>query len=363
MRSDRRAFLRRTAAGAVAAAGGLRTLSAEQRPEAMPTPRAAAFMRMFGLKYPIANAGMGNAANPALASAVANAGGLGAIGTGTAAQPDTVARRVRQTRELTRGPFAINYLLAFEPATLKVALDAGVPIVQFAWGLPPADAIAAIARAGAKFGVQVASAAGARRAIDSGAAYLICQGTEAGGHVQSMTPLYDLLPAVLAEAKDVPVLAAGGISTGAHLRRALLAGASGALVGTRFIATREAASHDEYKKALTRSQGSDTVMTVCFQDGWTGATHRVLRNRTLEMWEAAGCPPPGRRPGEGDVISTNAATGVKRLRYGVTSPQPDDRGDVLEQPLYCGRGVGEIRDVPSAADLIARLWKECVDAG
>ena len=76
-------------------------------------------------------------------------------------------------------------------------------------------------------GIQVASAAGARQALDAGADYLICQGTEAGGHVQSSNALYETLPAVVDEAKSVPVLAAGGIATGAHIRRALLAGASG----------------------------------------------------------------------------------------------------------------------------------------
>ena len=92
-------------------------------------------------------------------------------------------------------------------------------------------------------GIQISSAAGARRALDVGADYLICQGTEAGGHVQATRPLYEILSAMIDEAKTVPVLAAGGIASGTHIRRALLAGASGVLIGTRFVATKEAGAH------------------------------------------------------------------------------------------------------------------------
>lgn len=357
MSSDRREFLRRSVAAAIA-------IGAPQRSSSLPTARASAFMNAFGLKYPIANAGMGGSATPELAIAVSNAGGLGAIGTGAglARARDVVRQRVAQTRAGTARPFAVNYLLAFEPATLPIALDAGAPIIQFAWGIPSTEMAAAIRKARAKMGVQVGSAAGARRALDLGADYLICQGIEAGGHVQATQKLEEVLPSVIEEARNVPVLAAGGIASGAHIRRALLVGAAGALVGTRFVATKECNAHDEYKGALARAKAADTVLTVCFQDGWTNAPHRVLRNRTFAMWEAAGCPPLGQRPGEGDVLTSNAVTGAKKLRYGVSNPGRDDRGDVLELPLYAGQGVDAIRDIPSAGELVVRLWKECLSA-
>jgi nitronate monooxygenase len=141
-----------------------------------------------------------------------------------------------------------------------------------------------------------------------------------------------------------------------------MAGASGVLIGTRFVATREADGHDEWKKALVRAKTEDSVLTVCFHDGWENAPHGVLRNRTVEMWEAAGCPPPGQRPGEGDVLTTNAITGRVKRRYSIGAPRRDDRGELLDLPLYAGKGVGAIRDVPPAADLVARLWKECLAA-
>jgi nitronate monooxygenase len=328
----------------------------------MPTPRAAAFMTAFGLKYPIFCAGMGGSASYELAIAVSNAGGFGAIGTGTSMAADAVRDRVTRVRAGTRNVFAINYLLAFDPITLPVALDAGAPVVQFAWGIPRAEAVSAIRTAKAKMGLQISNVDGARRALDLGSDFLICQGTEAGGHVQALSALYDVLPAVIAEAKNIPVLAAGGIANGAHIRRALVAGASGAVLGTRFVATREALGHDDYKSALARAKAVDTVLTICFQDGWSNATHRVLRNKTIEMWEAAGCPPPGKRPGEGDVVATNVVTGAPKRRYGIGSPAADDRGALDELPMWAGVGVGAIRDIPSAADLVPRLWRECLDS-
>jgi nitronate monooxygenase len=361
MPSNRREFLRQAAAAA-AGVGADGLLVTAQRAAAMPTPRASALMALFGLKYPIFSAGMGTTAVPDLAIAVSNAGGLGAVGTGLNPTADLVRQRVSRVRSATERPFAVNFLLVRDPVTLPIALDAGAPIVQFSWGIPAADEVNAVRKAGAKMGIQISNAAGARRALDAGADYLICQGTEAGGHVQGTSALYEVLHAVIDEAKTVPVLAGGGIASGAHIRRALLAGASGALMGTRFVATKEAGAHDEYKAAITRGRASDTVLTVCFQDGWPNAPHRVLRNRTFELWEAAGSPPPGKRPGEGDVLTTNAASGVTKRRYATSNAVPDDRGAVTELALWAGWGVDAIRDIPSAGELVGRLWKECLDA-
>jgi nitronate monooxygenase len=358
--SDRREFLGKVAA--VTAGVGAGGLTATAQRAAMPTPRASALMALFGLKYPIFSAGMGITAIPELAIAVSNAGGLGAVGTGLNPEADLVRQRVSKAKSATNRPFAVNIMLARDHEALPVALDAGAPIIQFAWGIPTADAVAAVRKAGAKMGIQIGNGAGARRALDLGADYLICQGIEAGGHVQGTSALYDVLPAVIDAAKTVPVLAGGGIANGAHIRRALLAGASGVLVGTRFVATKEAGAHDEYKSAITRAKAADTVLTVCFQDAWVNAPHRVLRNRTLDMWEAAGCPPPGKRPGDGDVLTTNSVTGAMKRRYSTISPVPDDRGAVTELALWAGQGVDAIRDIPSAGELVGRLWRECLDA-
>jgi NAD(P)H-dependent flavin oxidoreductase YrpB (nitropropane dioxygenase family) len=141
-------------------------LAAQLRSSKLPTAEASALMAAFGLRYPIFCAGMGTAGTPELAIAVSNGGALGAIGTGsgTARSADVVRQRVSRTKSGTNQPFAVNYLLAFDPLTLPLALDLGAPIIQFAWGIPTAEAVGAIRKAGAKMGIQISSVAGARRA-------------------------------------------------------------------------------------------------------------------------------------------------------------------------------------------------------
>jgi nitronate monooxygenase len=360
MSPNRRDFLRRVAAAsAVLGTRADPDLSAQQRSAAMPTPRASAMMKTFGLKYPIFQSGMGTAAGPELAIAVTAAGGLGSLGQ-SGVGPATAGPRIEQVKAASKGMFSVNYLLSFDVTTLQIALDAGAPIVQFSWGMPSNDFVSAIRKAGARLGIQISSPEGAQRALDLGADYIICQGTEAGGHVQAISPLAETLPRVLDIAKTTPVLAAGGIASGQDIRRALLAGASGVFMGTRFIATREAFVHQEYKAALVAAKSSDSVLTVCFQDGWINAPHGALRNRTLTMWEAAGCPPPGKRPGEGDVLATNAA-GNPRRRYGTGMPSPTNTGNgIAEMCLFAGKGVGAIKDLPGAGELMERLWQECL---
>src|SRR5689334_8966624 len=248
----------------------------------MPTAAASAFMARFGLRYPIMQAPYGG---PALAAAISNAGALGTVSLWVGTE-EAARERVQTMRQSTAQLFAVNYVLSFEPRSLPAALDAGAPVVHFSWGIPSAAVTALVRQRGAIFGVQIATVEGASAALDAGASYLVCQGVEAGGHVQSSTPLYELLPRVAEQAKDTPVLAAGGIVHGRDICRALRAGASGVLLGTRFVATQESMAHPEYKAALVRAGAADTALSVCFQDGWPGALHRTLRNATLSRWEA-----------------------------------------------------------------------------
>jgi nitronate monooxygenase len=244
-----------------------------------------------------------------------------------------------------------------EPASLRAALDAGAPIVQFSWGMPSKEAVAAIRAASAKMGMQVTSAESARAALDLGADYLVCQGTEAGGHVQGTRGLYKALPIVLQEAQEKLVIASGGIGNGQGVREALLAGASAAMLGTRFVATVESNAPPAYKQAIIAAHAEDTALTNCFQDGWP-AMHRALRNRTFLMWDAAGCPAPGKRPGEGEEI-VSRPDGSKVRRYWYQSPVRDEQGAITECPLYAGRSVQVVKDLPTAGELVRRLWREC----
>ena len=314
---------------------------------------------LLGLRFPVCQAPTGSIAGPELAAAVSGAGALGAMAL-TWASPEVASELIRRVREVTAAPFQVNYALYKPPASLEAALDAGVPVVTFSWG-DPAPYLAQVRAAGVRCGVQVANAAGARRAVDLGADFLVCQGIEAGGHVQSTTPLEDLLPRVLEAAQGIPVVASGGIGDGAGIARVLALGADAVMLGTRFVATRESGAHPAYKERLTQASAGETALTVCFDGDWPYAAHRVLRNSTLDGWEASGCLPKGRRPGEGETVARTAG-GEPIQRYDDTAPRLGMSGDVLDMALYAGTSSAVIRDIPPAADLVARLWEECEQA-
>jgi nitronate monooxygenase len=192
----------------------------------------------------------------------------------------------------------------------------------------------------------------ARAAADAGVDAVVAQGADAGGHLDGDISTAALVPAVV-DAVDVPVLAAGGIADGRGLAAALALGADGAYLGTRFVATAEAASHPAYRRRLLDATGDDAVRTDCFDGGWPGRDHRVLRNATVEAWTDAGRPPAGERPGEGDVVAEVGEHAVER--YDDDPPTPRAEGDAEAMALYAGQGVGAIADVPAAGAVVERL--------
>lgn len=308
---------------------------------------------MNGFRIPIFQAGTGSVAGPDLAVAVARAGGVGGLGL-TWTSPEDAGKAVRYVKARTGGLFQGNFALAFPPHALSAVLDEGIPCVTFSWG-DPSPYLADVRASGTRFGIQVASVEGARRALDLQPDFLVCQGIEAGGHVQSTIPLTRLLPEVVEAAGSLPVIAAGGIVDGPSIACALMFGASAVMMGTRFVATRESLAHEEYKRALVEAHA--TSLTVCFDGGWPYAPHRVLRNPTLLNWEAHGCPPHGRRPGEGEEIG-HAADGEPIYRYEEVAPRVGMSGELLDMCLYAGEGVGGVRDIPSAGELVERLWAD-----
>lgn len=358
---SRRAFIKGAGSLAVASAiGGCAPLTTGQAgPEARSgrgklTSQAVAFMETFGLDYPIVKAAPGG---ERLAVAVANAGGLGSLQFSWSS-PDDAYEAVTRMLAQTEGNFYANFVLHFEPVALEKVLEAGCPTVQFSWGLPSPGAVSKIRAAGARLGLQVSSRRGAERALELLPDFLICQGIEAGGHVQATSPLEHALPGVVEVAGDVPVLVAGGISTGHDIRGALEQGAAGAVLGTRFMATEESRAHATYKQRLIDAGEHSTVYTNCFNDngGWN-AMHRVLRNDTVRTWEAAGCPLDASKPGEGDIVARHPRWGPA-VRYATVNPVTDHTGDIEDMAMYAGTGVSRIHDAPPAAELIERLWRE-----
>jgi nitronate monooxygenase len=309
--------------------------------------------RRLGVEIPILQAPTASIAGPELAAAVSIAGGLGGMGV-TWSTPQEAAAAVREVRRQTDRPFQVNFALAFEPVSLDAVLEAGPPVVSFSWG-DAGPLVRRVKEAGAYVGVQVGNIEGAQRILDAGVDYLVCQGVEAGGHVQSTTPRDILLEQVLAIAGTVPVVAAGGIADERDVATAMANGAHGVMLGTRFVATLESRAHPDYKRRLVAAQSGMTSLTVCFDGGWPHAPHRVLRNSTLEEWEAAGCLPPGRRPDEGDVVGVSQG-GDPILRYEDTAPRTGMSGNIEAMALYAGKGVGRVQDLPPAGEVVQRLW-------
>ena len=300
----------------------------------------------------ILQAPIGGLATVELVAAVSNAGGLGCLAL-TWTDAHIATRLVAAVKAETAAPFGANFVLAFESPALPAALEAGVPVVTFSWGLP-GELVKSVHSVGAVVGVQVGSVEGAIHALEQDCDFIICQGYEAGGHVQSSTPLRELLPKVVAVAGTVPVVAAGGLADRADVAEVKSLGARAAMLGTRFVASTESCAHAAYKQALCAAGAAETSLTGCFDGGWPYAPHRVLRNRTLVNWEASGCTPSGRRPGEGDAVARHK-TGVPVRRYDDWMPYAGMSGDVLDCALYAGMGVGKITDVRSAAVLVREL--------
>lgn len=315
-------------------------------------PSSRRLVSQFGLKYPIFQAAPGG---EKLAMAVANAGGMGAVTLGWSS-PEMAAQTVTRMLAGTNGNFYGNFVLHFGAFALQAALDAGCPCVQFSWGLPSQDMVNSIRDAGATLGIQVSTRDGAEKALRHRPDFLICQGVEAGGHVQATAPLGETLCDVVKLAGDVPVIAAGGLSNGHDIRRVMQLGVAGAVMGTRFMATQESDAHAEYKARLLDADGQSTAYTNCFNRDW-GAAHRVLRNTTLDDWEAEGCPVKGNKSGENDIVATHTKMGPV-LRYSVMPPVKGHEGAVSEMAMYAGTGVGKVNDLPSAKVLIERIWAE-----
>ena len=321
----------------------------------------------LGIEHPIWCAGMGAAAGPDLVAAVSNAGGLGVLGA-AGAPPEEVRRRAARVRELTGRPFGINFIIdgadtaediEFIRAEVAAAAESAAAVVLF-WG-DPAPYVMAGHRGGALVLVQVGSAAEARAAAAAGVDAVIAQGVEAGGHVRGTTPVWELVPQVVAAVAPLPVLASGGIGDGAGVAQALRAGAQGVSLGTRFAASEEAWAHPEYKRRITASTAADTVYGELFDVWWPDAPHRVLRTRLVEEWEAAGRPPPGQRPGEGTPIGTVTLSSGQQAdwpRYAVGVAGPDFDGDIDDAPLWAGESCTVVHDIKPAAQIVSDLVAE-----
>jgi NAD(P)H-dependent flavin oxidoreductase YrpB (nitropropane dioxygenase family) len=300
--------------------------------------------QLLGIRHPIVLGGMSRATAADVVAAVSGAGGLGTLGI-SAMTPEDIRASCARIRSLTNSPFGLNALLFLVSSEQLDATFACRPrVIATAWRRPEQDLRAVAERAheiGALYMHQADTLDEAKRAAEAGADIVTAQGTEGGGHVGVMATL-PLARMVIRALPNIPVLVAGGIADGAGIAAALVLGADGALLGTRFLATDEAPFPDGYKRAIVASDGHDTLISeipdIAAGQVWPGAYARVLRNAFIEQWIG--------REGE-----------LRRNLSGVRQSLQAARaaGDAEHGALLMGEDAGLIDSIEPAGALVERL--------
>jgi enoyl-[acyl-carrier protein] reductase II len=308
---------------------------------------------MLGIEHPILLAGMGGIAGKELVAAVSSAGGLGTWGSALDVKnkgPDELLAEVKEISRLCGGrPFGVDILVhgsdgGVMKQLIDIFADGGAKLFVSGKGYPRASTIKLFHDRG----MLVASIAGktshAVKAVEAGVDFVIVQGYEAGGHTGEVA-LSVLLPEVVdAVAGRVPVVAAGGIYDGRGVASALLYGAEGVWVGTRFMMTREANVHPLYHERLLRATSDDTVVTKVY----TGARMRALKNPYIARFDAE----PGLLEADAAKVAARAWNdGCWKLHSGDAESARND--DV--QAFVAGQNIGAIDSVVGAADVVRQM--------
>ena len=305
-----------------------------------------AFTEFFSLQHPIALAPMGGASGGALAAAVSTGGGLGFVGAGRE-EPAWLDRELEIAAGSTSKPWGVGFQAwATDVATVERALAYRPRAVMLSFG-DPRPLAAAVKSAGAALIVQVTDLDEARVAMDIGADVIVAQGTEAGGHGGRRSTL-TFVPVVADLAAPTPVLAAGGIADGRGVAAALALGATGALLGTRFLVALEALVTPSVTKAIIEGSGEDTersqVSDIARGAPWPARyPARTLRNPFFDQW----------RGREAELAADSTAQQAYRAAVA--------RGD-LPATVWASDAIDLITELSPAADLVAALAAEAEEA-
>lgn len=302
------------------------------------------FTRLLDASAPIQLAGMPGVSTPALVSAVAAAGGVGMLPTALL-PPEVLEHVLDELAETTSGAFGVNFLIPFLDRRCVTIAARKARLVEFFYGEPDPDLVEHVHSLGALASWQVGSLAEAIAAEQAGCDLVVAQGTEAGGHVRGATSLLPLLSQIL-DALRVPVVAAGGVATGRDLAAVLACGASGARIGTRFVAAAESGAHPAWVKALIDASAADTCLTEAFSVMWPGAPHRVLRS-AIAAADALS-----------DEVLGEVRLGAQVIpveRFSVICPTTETTGHVEAMALYAGESVDSVRRVQPAADIVSEV--------
>jgi enoyl-[acyl-carrier protein] reductase II len=296
--------------------------------------------QLFNITYPIVQAGMIWASGWRLASAVSNAGGLGIIGAGSM-YPAVLRDHIRQCKAATDRPFGVNLPLLYPDIDqhLAVLAEEGVKIVFTSAGNPQ-KYTGQLKQQGITVVHVVSSSKFARKAQDAGCDAVVAEGFEAGGHNgREETTTMVLVPAVCG-AVSIPVIAAGGIATGRQMLAAMVLGAEGVQVGSRFVASHEASSHINFKNAVVQAAEGDTQLSLKRL-----TPVRLLKNRFFEEVQAA----------EGRCASLEE---LQQLLGRARAKKGMFEGDMEEGELEIGQVSALIDNIQPAADIVQQMWAE-----
>ncbi len=293
---------------------------------------------LLGIEYPIIQGGMAWVAEYHLASAVSEAGGLGLIGAASA-PGDWVREQVRRAKELTKKPFGVNIMLMspYADEVAKIMAEEEVPVVTTGAGSPE-KYMQMWKEAGIRVIPVVASVALARRMERCGADAVVAEGMESGGHVGESTTMA-LVPQVV-DAVEIPVVAAGGIGDGRGIAAALMLGAQGVQMGTRFIVAKESQVHNNYKKCILKARDIDTRVT----GRTTGHPVRAIRNQMTKAYL--------QKEQEGATFEELENLTLGGLRKAVVE------GDVVNGSVMSGQIAGLVKEELSCRELIQKLVRE-----
>lgn len=305
-----------------------------------------ALCELFGIEVPIVLAPMGSATSAEFAAAVSNQGGLGGIGSlfrTTAA----IKRDIDVVQKLTNRPYAVNYIPQLLDAdAFRYALEARPAVISFAVG-DPGDLVRQVHDVGARVMLQVTTVGQAVQAAERGVDVIIAQGGEAGGYSGNVSTMV-LVPQVVDAVSPIPVVAAGGIFDGRGIAAALMLGAAGVNLGTRFLASKESPISDEWRQAIIAAESEDTMKAEVLNDisplPGTAGFNTVLRSLHTPFLD------------EWSTKREEARRERDRLRNHVVSThQAGRQHDTL---LTAGQTAGGIKEILPVAEIMRRLIAE-----
>ncbi len=293
---------------------------------------------LLGIEYPIIQGGMAWVAEYHLAAAVSEAGGLGLIGAASA-PAEVVREQIREAKKLTHKPVGVNVMLLNPNAdeVARVIVEEGVKVVTTGAG-NPAKYMEMWKNAGIKVIPVVASCALAKLMERAGADAVVAEGTEAGGHIGDATTM-TLVPQIV-DAVSIPVIAAGGVGDGRGFAAAMMLGAQGVQMGTRFVVAKESIVHEAYKQKIIAAKDIDSEVT----GRSTGHPVRVLRNKMTREYL--------KMEKEGASFEELELITLGSLRKAVIE------GDVINGTLMAGQIAGMIKKEQTCREILREVMEE-----